>query len=125
MIAFDSNVLIYFLENNPLFAAQSENIFREAEKNGGLCSTLAVTETMYGSTNKYNKITPLLSPAINVIPVTQQVAILAGELKIMHGIKNVEAIHLATAITSGASVFITNDQHLLAKNIEGIEIRGL
>lgn len=125
MIAFDSNVLIYFLENDAAHGLKAEGVFREIENRGGVCSALAITETMYGTIDAYHKITPLLSPKVNVVQVSKSLAALAGQLKIKHGLKNIDAIHLATALLSEADEFVTNDQALLKKTLIGIKIRGL
>lgn len=125
MIAFDSNILIYILENEPIFGPKSEDIFHQIENIGGVCSALAITETMYKSVDTFEKITPLLSPSVKVVAISVNIAIFAGNIKTTYGLKNADAIHIATAIASKADVFITNDQKLLKKKIPGIKIRGL
>lgn len=125
MIAFDSNLLIYFLSNHPEFGKKSEEIFRQIDNEGGVCSSIIITETMYGTIDSIEKITPLKSQKISVMPVSLSVAQSAGNLKIAYGLKNIDAIHLATAVTSGADRFVTNDQALLKKIIPGITICGL
>lgn len=125
MIAFDSNILIYFLEANPEFGPKAEVVLREISKSGGVCSSLAITETMYGTIDSFEKITPLLSDKVQVCAVSQALAIVAGKLKIMYSLDNADAIHIATAILFKAEVFITNDHDVLKKKIPGIKIRGL
>lgn len=125
MIAFDSNVLIYALSENPEFQEQAFEVFREINIIGGLCSTLVITESLYGSFTSREQLTPLLSNMVTTVPVSTDIAELAGKLRIMYGIKNMDAIHIATALHGNAEIFITNDQLLLKKKIKGIKIRGL
>ncbi len=125
MIAFDSNVLIYFLQDSPEYGNKAEVIFRNINLNGGVCSAIAITETMFGTIDSLDKITPLSSPMIKISPLTANIAASAGRLKISHKLSNADAIHVATAIEAGAEVFITNDKFILKKKIPGIKIRGL
>ena len=125
MIAFDSNVLIYFLEKDPVFWKKAEDIFLKIESSGGICSSLAITEVMYGTINSVDKITPLLSLRVSVVPVSASIASLAGKIKMAQGLKNIDAIHIATALASGAKDFVTNDQELLKKSFPGLKIHGL
>ena len=125
MIAFDSNLLIYFIEDIPEFAKKAENTFLQIEKEQGVCSSLVITESLYGNITNFEQLGPLLSPSIQIVPVTLQIAELAGQLKVTCAIKNADAIHLATAIMAKADKFVTNDQKLLKKKVPGIEVHGL
>lgn len=125
MIAFDSNILIYALSKNVSLHQSARLVFREISTSKGICSALIITETLYGNLRERSQLTPLLSPSIQIIPVTELVAELAGKLKIDYELKNADSIHLATAIIGKADIFITNDQQLFKKKIPGIKIRGL
>ena len=125
MIAFDSNVLIYVLEDNPDFSQKAVDLLIQADSEGGVCSALVITEVMYGTIDSLSKIKPLSSSNISVIGVDANIAELAGKLKLEHGLKNIDSIHLATAILSGAEVFVTNDWELASKNIPRIKISAL
>ena len=125
MIAFDSNVLIYVLEDNPDFGQKAVDLLIQADSEGGVCSTLVITEVMYGTIDSLSKIKPLSSSNISVVGVDANIAELAGKLKLEHGLKNIDSIHLATAILSGAEVFVTNDLELASKNIPRIKISAL
>lgn len=109
MIAFDSNILIYILENDSYFADKARKVFLDVQKDGGVCSALVITETLYSNITRCDQLGPLLSPSITIAPVTQAIAELAGQLKIKYGIKNIDAIHVATALNFRAKVFVTND----------------
>jgi len=125
MIAFDSNLLIYTLRLNPEFQAEARAIFYEIEQRGGICSSLVITESMHGEITGVDKIGVLASPSIEIISVTPDIAEQAGKIKIMHGLKTTDSIHLATALSAKAKSFVTNDKKLLRKTIPGLTIRGL
>lgn len=125
MIAFDSNVLIYALRKDPYKQREAVELFREVEVEGGVCSALIITESLYGALREFDQLTPLLSPAVSIAPVSKAVAEYAGNLKIEYGLKAPDAIHLATAILAGADEFVTNDLYLLKKKIKGLKIRSL
>lgn len=125
MIAFDSNILIYVLENDPCFGDKAVDVFYEIEQVGGICSSLIITEAMRAPIISKSLIGPLLSRSVTILPVTEQIAEMAGVIKIEHGLKNVDSIHIATAIAGGATEFVTNDKKLSAKKIRDIKIRAL
>lgn len=125
MIAFDSNILIYVLMDHPDFGKKAEAVFHQIQQEGGSCSVLAITETMYGNIDQLSKIPLLASSQISIIPTSAEIAELAGKLKLCHFVKNIDAIHLASAIIAGANEFVTNDQFLLKQAIPEIKISGL
>lgn len=53
-----------------------------------------------------------------VVPLTSETFDLATELRAEHGIRTVDALHLAAAITGGSDEFWTNDRRL-ARAAEG------
>jgi predicted nucleic acid-binding protein len=116
MLAFDSNILIYHLEGNKKFGERSRRVFLEIEKVGGVCSSVVITESLYGTILSLDQLGPLLSPSITVLPVDNTTAELAGQLKTKYGLKNIDAIHIATALLSRAKTFITNDLYLAKKS---------
>lgn len=125
MLAFDSNILIYALRADLEFRGKAFNVFYEIEQVGGICSSLIITETMYGDLVSIEQITPLQSPSIQIIPVSEKIAELAGQLKILHRLDNNDAVHIATALSGKATEFVTNDKKLLKTKVKGIKIRGL
>ncbi len=63
--------------------------------------------------------------SLSFVPVTEQVAQLAGQYRHTYGIKGPDSIHLATAVTAGAERFITNDKALAKLTIPGLRIEPL
>ncbi len=125
MIAFDSNILIYYLEDNPEFADKVYEVFLRIEKEGGVCSALLVTESFYGNTASFEQLGPLKNESVQIIALTKELAEYAGRLKLKHSLKNIDAIHLATALKCGADEFVTNDEAILKKKIPGLRINGI
>lgn len=125
LIAFDSNVLIYALERNEQYSEQARQVFLRIEQDGGVCSVLVIAESIYGTITKKDDLTPLLSPSIRLAPVTSAIVEKAGKLRTDLGIKTADAIHIATALETGADHFITNDKALWNVNIAGLTIKGL
>ena len=58
-----------------------------------------------------------------VLPITREVLMLAAKLRAEHGCRLPDAIHLATAVSTGCSAFITNDERL--QGPAGLRIQAL
>lgn len=108
---FDSNILIYFLENNAEFGEAATVLLSDAMSNDmvGL-SVLALTEMMSrDQTIKQIQKFKRIESAIQFVDIDKKIANLAGQLrKDHHSLKTPDAIHLATAISIKADLFITN-----------------
>ena len=124
MVAFDSCVLIYVLENNPKFADRARRVFLDIERKGGVCSSLVVAESLYGNIRTIDQLGPLLSPAIKIVSLDAKIAEQAGLLRLEHGLKMADAVHIATALAAGATTFITNDLNIRKKQL-GVNVVGL
>ncbi len=126
MLAFDSNVFIYWLEGNEQFletAKQAlEPVFAGRER--GCCSNLVITEIVAGAAN--NTILEVLEhPNMSVIPFYNAIAFRAGELRRRYHIKTPDAIHIATALEVGADTLITNDLRLTNLRVGELKIQPL
>jgi len=127
-ICIDTAPLIYYMEDglhleklNPLFEKISQS---EIE---GLSSTITLLEVLvhpYREGNKelakaYRDIL-LSSENFLILPVIEDIAEQAAELRAEYGIKTPDAIQIATGIFGGAEVFLTNDDKL--GKVEEIEV---
>jgi len=65
------------------------------------------------SADRYRQIL-LHASHIDIVPVSEWIAEEAAGLRARHNMRTPDAIQLATAVRSGASVFLTNDSHLRA-----------
>jgi len=54
--------------------------------------------------------------------IDRQLLIAAAKLRREHGVKTPDAIHVASALAAGATLFATNDDKLLKKKIPGLQI---
>lgn len=62
-------------------------------------------------------------PHLTICPIRRAVIRRAAQLRGRHRIKTPDAVHLATALENGATLFIGNDRGL--KAVQGIEIMVL
>lgn len=128
-IAVDSMILIYFTEDHPKFADQVEGILKKASHI--TISTIGFGEILAGFEKKNDKKGKLgfLSfleslENISIISFTKQEALIFAKLRAKYpSIKPPDAIHLATAISSGVDYFLTNDKKLT--KVEEIPVKVL
>ena len=122
MVALDTNVYIYFLEKNPDFFDISEQAIQYALQSGTIpVSTITIMEIASGSPSQ-QVINFFANKQFSLHSFTTELAVLAGQLRYNNGsLKAADAIHLATALASGADQFITNDDRLHKLQL-GIEI---
>lgn len=131
MDAFDADVLIYAaVPGHPLgapvlalFATQSSG---DAGPLAGVGSTLLVPEvltkpTRDGTTGEVEVLATLLGH-LDLRPVDEAVALLAVTLGAWYGLKSVDAVHLATAVSAGADRFITNNRRDFPPSIDEISV---
>jgi predicted nucleic acid-binding protein len=126
-VALDSCVLIYFLEAGPFTVAAREVLaaIREGTASAVL-STMALLEVMVGPyrqkdevlADRYFVILQEL-PNCRWFPVSYVIADRAAQLRAEHRMEAPDAIHLATALEAGATLFVTNDRDL--PQIPGLE----
>lgn len=134
MIYFDTNVLVYYLEDHPEFGAASKAIILKNSKNLVILSELVRQEVLGGaalhSQSELNSAAQAIEQLDNCrfLPVTKEVSLKAVELTLRHGRKVIgyDAIHLATALLNNVDVFYTNDRDLLSiKQIDSLKILPL
>lgn len=115
-VTIDSAPLIYFLEGHRTFKPLYAPLF-QAEAEGQLeivISTIAVAEVMTGPlrsgdealANRYRR---ALSQW-EVVPLDIDLAALAARLRASHKLKLPDAIHAATAISTGSVALVTHDR---------------
>ncbi len=121
LVALDTNVFIYHLEANPLYVSLTTDIFNWllVPGNRAITSTLTMVEVLVQPYREANEglqraYFGLLSqyPNLYWIPPDLQIADAAARLRAAHRLRTPDAIHIATAIRSGASGFISNDAAL-------------
>lgn len=113
--AFDTNLIIYWLENNPEFTEAARRLITPVidKKERAVVSVILCAEFIAG-TGRPDLLRPLfLLPNLSVVDVSYDIAVLAGELSNVHNLKPMDAIHIATALEAGATKFVTNDKQLI------------
>jgi predicted nucleic acid-binding protein len=115
-IAVDSAPLIYFLEDHRTLAARFAPLF-EAEAAGKIeivISAIAVAEVLAGPLKTGNE--ALASryrramDAWQIVPVDAELATMAARLRAAYGLRLADAIHAATAISTGCVALVTHDR---------------
>ena len=102
-IYFDVNVWIYGLEGYPDFVADLTALFQTIEQGRltAVTSELSLAEAL---------VKPMKDQNVEILPVDRNILIKAAQLRTQNKLKLPDAIHLATAIASNCSTFLTNDQ---------------
>jgi predicted nucleic acid-binding protein len=120
-IALDSNLLIYLFEVGGPEAVAVQRLLDAAEAGGVsiVIASLALAEiSVYPAAidnavmaDRYADAIDSV-PRLDVVPLTAAIAIDAGLLRGRYGQSLPDAIHVATALRTGATAFVTNDRRL-------------
>lgn len=90
----------------------------------GIGSTLLFTEALTVADDRRDERLRMIAilGRLALLPVTQDVAVVAAALKLRHRLKTPDALHLATAITAGADQFVTINRRDFGSRITEIDI---
>ena len=134
-IALDTNLFIYAFEQHPEYGEPVKTILEQIEQGvvTGTASTITLTEILVKPIREENdllerkyKLLFTHFPNLEILSVDTAVAERAASLRGKYGIKTPDALVLASAIVSGAGLFITNDLRLeQVKEIRTISLKGL
>jgi predicted nucleic acid-binding protein len=120
-IAMDTNLFIYAFEQHPSYGETVKAVLEIVEegKVQAIASVITLSEILKkpireGDEALEKRYRILFShfPNLFVEPVSVEVSEQAAYLRGKYHLKTPDALILATAITSGADLFITNDQRL-------------
>lgn len=119
VVAIDTAPLIYFIEQRAPYIDALRPFFQAADRGDFrvIASSLVLLEVLVhpirrgdeALAHKYNDIL-LSAKNIETLPVLPLTAQAAAELRADSNLKTPDAIHLATALTNGATAFLTNDR---------------
>jgi predicted nucleic acid-binding protein len=120
-VGLDTAPVIYFIERNPLYISMLRPFFELVDK--GECSVVTSVVTLLeglvipirqGDADLTRQYYDFLfkTDGINTISLFPNIAQEAARLRAFHNIRTPDAIQMATAISVGASFFLTNDVHL-------------
>jgi len=125
----DTNLFIYYFENNPQFVEKIDNFFKESiEKNVVLiCSELLYLELLVVPfKDKNNKAISLYEnienyiPNLNLIPITKEILVSASKIRANYKYKPPDSIHLSTAKAEKCQTYYGSDKNL--KSFKDVEI---
>lgn len=130
-VALDTAVFIYFLEEHVDYLPIVKPIFEAADRQQlqlytSVISLLEVLVVPY----RQNRQDLLMAyqtilenhPAITLIPVNAHLAQVAAQLRAKYSVRTPDALQVASAIVSGADVFVTNDLRLKAINEVSVKL---
>ncbi|MDX1998313.1 MAG: type II toxin-antitoxin system VapC family toxin [Thermoanaerobaculia bacterium] len=121
LLAVDSRLFVYHFEGHELFGEPAGRILAAAEE--GRCrlvtSVVALLEVLVvpkrlGRTDLADRYREFFHsfPNLTVVAVDAEIAERAAALRAEHSLRTPDALHLATAETSGAAQFVSEDRRL-------------
>jgi predicted nucleic acid-binding protein len=129
VVGLDSAPLIYFIEQNPIYLEMMRLFFRALNQGEFRVVTSVVTllEVLVqpirrGDTALAQQYRDILfnSENLTTINVFPAIAEEASQLRAAYNLRTPDAIQMATAISQGASFFLTNDARL--PSLPGLEV---
>ena len=113
MVYLDTNVLIYLLERHASYSERVADALDElrSQKQSFLTSVIAITEFLAGTKSPNHKALHRVAH-LNFEVLDENSATQAALIQRKHKLQIGDAIHLATAISQGATLFFTNDKPL-------------
>jgi len=132
-VYLDTNVFIYFLEQNPAYFPAVEQIMcaAKAQHFHACTGEIAVAETMVipyrkRDANTIAQVRAFFSRKnfLSILPHDARIFDLAARLRAGKNIKFIDAVHLATASSSACAFFITNDKAIHSgANVQVISLK--
>lgn len=129
LIALDTSIWIYHFEGSAAYRRAADSVL-EAVSQGrvaGVASELVLLELLVAPLRKGMQdtadeieLTLVHFPHLQLAPVTRGVLTRAAEIRARHGLRAPDAIMIATAIESGATLAVTNDRDW--KKVDEVEI---
>lgn len=120
LIYVDTGVVIYSIEKFPSYFSLLEPLWQQLQAGSVQVVTSEITslealvmpirQSDTQMMRRYERF--LLSSEITVIPVSQTILMAAANLRAQTHLKTPDAIHAATALDLGCTMFLTNDSGL-------------
>ena len=118
LVALDTSVWIYHFEGAPDYGRAADSVLEAIARGriGAVASELVLLELLVAPLKKKAQdvadeieLTLLHFPHLQLAPVTRAVLVRAAEIRARYGMRTPDAIMLATAVESGATLALTND----------------
>ena len=129
-IGLDTNVLIYYIEEHPVFLKKVEPLVDKIVdgKATGITSYVTLLELLvkpireerFDLVEQYRTI---LMTQLEMVPLDESVSLKAAQLRAKYGLKTPDTIQLASVIHKKGEVFITNDRRM--ENVKEIKVLAL
>ena len=129
LIALDTSVWIYHFEGSTAFGRVADSVLETVAQGrvAAVASELVLLELLVAPLKKGAQdaadeieLTLLHFPHLQLAPITRAVLVRAAEIRAQYGMRTPDAIMLATAVESGATLAVTNDAAW--RKVDGIEI---
>lgn len=118
LIALDSSVWIYHFEGSGSYGRAADRVLDAVSEGrvSAVASELVLLELLVAPLKKGSQdaadeieLTLLHFPQLRLAPVTRDVLVRAAELRARYALRTPDAIMVATAVESGATLAVTND----------------
>jgi predicted nucleic acid-binding protein len=127
-IFWDSNLFVYLFEDNVNFSPATKKLRQSMLERGDqlLTSTLSLGEILVkplekGQADRCQQYEDALSRSAILVPFDQKAARRYAAIRSNRIAKGPDAVQLACAAEAGVDLFITNDQRLRGRQVEGIQ----
>jgi predicted nucleic acid-binding protein len=120
-VALDSSIFIYFIEEHLQFLPVVEPVFASIAEGrlAAVTSSLTLLEVLVhplranlpALADEYEQILTH-SSGVKLIPLEPRLLRIAAHLRAAAHLKTPDAIHLASALTTGCTAFLTNDHRI-------------
>lgn len=130
IISLDSNIFIRALDDKGPLGDQARNLLEHIKQiRPGISISTILLEEFFVKVFKQKRESKLdyimdfltLGGLVSILEIDKQIAIMAAKIRAKYGIKAPDALHLASAIQSGARFFMTTDRRL-PRAVEGLKI---
>jgi predicted nucleic acid-binding protein len=135
LVALDTSIWIYHFEGSSAYGRAADSVLDAVAQGqvSAVASELVLLELLVaplrtGSLDTADEIELALLhfPNLRLAPVTRSVLVHAADIRARHGLRTPDAIMLATAVESGATLAITNDDAWRkVKEVEILLLRDL
>lgn len=118
LIALDTSVWIYHFEGSAEYGQAADSVLEAVAqgRTGAVASELVLLELLVAPLKKGSQdvadeieLALLHFPYLQLAPVTRAVLVRAADIRARYGLRTPDAIMLATAVESGATLAVTND----------------
>jgi predicted nucleic acid-binding protein len=128
LVYLDTNIWVYDQENNPIFGASARDFMQALHVgNHRIAGSLFVLNELLVLPTKRNDIFTIAkyrklftSTKLDLLPYTLASAQTYAELRAFDRVKQLDALHLATAAAAKVDLFVTHDIKLLSLTVRGI-----